>query len=1033
MAGLSSRYKSGGCSGASNTQCSTCATCASGKYKSGGCSGTSNTACATCATCGNGKYQTRACSFASNRQCATCSNTNCAAGQYRSGSCSGTTNGYKCTSWGKCGAGLAWTKGSATKDRTCQLCVSGTFQSSSGHQSTRCTPWAKCGRGFYFVAGTSSRDRTCEQCPTGTFQSSGSHQDRSCKRWGTCGAGFAFVVGSSTADRTCKPCAAGTYQGRFGHQTTTCPPHQQCGRGTFVKGASSKTKGSCAICPDGSYEDRAEHRSTLSSCKAALRCSKGQKLSGASKTQRGKCLPCDKTAEYQDKTGHFETVCLDQIFCTRGQKIVDHGPDAKATCAPCSWPQTYQRLDKHRAASCTPQTKCGRGQMLVQVDDRTLEGKCAACPPGTFQDADQHLEQKCVANAVCAPEFVLRSATTAAKGVCEPCPPDAYNFTFQPHSQSWPCRDLKCHGSRAALPGACKTAGSRSVGVGLSMTCYQKDATGGPATLPSPSGSTACPTVPDVVVQEDGRNGQRVNGSLDTLVLDVSGTFTLPRIDPGSYDCDKQCGCGFSWTNLKLDGASKDWSTPAKNIGECAAACSTRAGCTAFRFKKGGAQRQVCGTFTGGNADLRTAQKDPWVSCFTGDAPGAIVISGAPWPELMDGALEITANWSGVEAHFNNRQPHAGVAVEYTAKDRQGSVAASTVRTVVLVDRTAPVITVPGNQTSPDAPLFQQAAQAGKVMAAPAVTAYDVVDGNVTDSVTSFAVREDKGATVAWPDLGVTGDYTITYTATDAHDNTAERKLFVRVADTLPPQLRLVERQGDPLNSSSRITEWLREHGVTPVTAGAARTRGKAAGKTSFEQVAAISDGVTSWEFGVPWKEPGFVATDNHVGPDEMQSRVRTALQSYTDVKAAVGTISQVKYVVADDDGNEAHAVRSVIIVDTLPPTVKLLGRRGMAVTQGDGSGAFQDPGVYATDIHDGSYAGDMVDIAGTPDTASLREQCALKICRLGLLDAQGTKESPFPAPGVFTIEYIVVDGHGNVSTAPHPPTHTHLSSAHAH
>ena len=78
-----------------------------------------------------------------------------------------------------------------------------------------------------------------------------------------------------------------------------------------------------------------------------------------------------------------------------------------------------------------------------------------------------------------------------------------------------------------------------------------------------------------------------------------------------------------------------------------------------------------------------------------------------------------------------------------------------------------------------------------------------------------------------------------------------------------------------------------------------------------------------------------------------------------------------------------------------------------------------------------------MVDIAGTPDTASLREQCALKICRLGLLDAQGTNESPFPMPGVFTIEYIVVDGHGNVSTNQMPPptttatavtttTHTH-------
>jgi len=76
--------------------------CSSGKYLLSHPS-TSAVTCKTCATCGTGKYKSGGCSGSSDTVCSTCSNTNCATGQYRTGSCSGTINGFSCSTCATCG------------------------------------------------------------------------------------------------------------------------------------------------------------------------------------------------------------------------------------------------------------------------------------------------------------------------------------------------------------------------------------------------------------------------------------------------------------------------------------------------------------------------------------------------------------------------------------------------------------------------------------------------------------------------------------------------------------------------------------------------------------------------------------------------------------------------------------------------------------------------------------------------------------------------------------------------------------------
>ena len=104
----------------------------------------------------------------------------------------------------------------------------------------------------------------------------------------------------------------------------------------------------------------------------------------------------------------------------------------------------------------------------------------------------------------------------------------------------------------------------------------------------------------------------------------------------------------------------------------------------------------------------------------------------------------------------------------YTATDASGNTATAT-RTVNVVDTTAPVVTVTGDNPA--------TVELGATYTDAGATATDASDPNLTDSL----------VTTGTVDTNTVGTYTITYTSTDASGNAGTATRTVNVVDTTAP------------------------------------------------------------------------------------------------------------------------------------------------------------------------------------------------------------------------------------------------------
>jgi len=107
----------------------------------------------------------------------------------------------------------------------------------------------------------------------------------------------------------------------------------------------------------------------------------------------------------------------------------------------------------------------------------------------------------------------------------------------------------------------------------------------------------------------------------------------------------------------------------------------------------------------------------------------------------------------------------------YSATDSSGNTATTVTRTVNVVDTTAPVITLAG-----DNPIT---IEVGSSFTDPGATATDNYDSSVTVTTTGSV------------DVNTLGSYTITYSATDSSSNTASTTRTVNVVDTTAPVITL--------------------------------------------------------------------------------------------------------------------------------------------------------------------------------------------------------------------------------------------------
>ena len=248
--------------------------------------------------------------------------------------------------------------------------------------------------------------------------------------------------------------------------------------------------------------------------------------------------------------------------------------------------------------------------------------------------------------------------------------------------------------------------------------------------------------------------------------------------------------------------------------------------------------------------------------------------------------------------------------VTYNVFDNAGNAARTVARIVRVVepDTVAPVITLLG-----DSPLE---VDQGATYTDPGATASDDRDGDLSAGIVV------GGDTV---ETDTAGEYTVTYDVSDAAGNAAEQVTrIVRVVlppDTVPPVIELL--------------------GDSPLEVG---------------QSAAYTD-------------PGATASDDRDG-DLSAGIVVGGDTVETDT---VGEYT-VTYDVSDAAGNAAEQVTRIVRVvlpDTVPPVITLLGDSPLEVDQG---AAYTDPGATASDDRDGDLSAGIVVGGDTVETDTVGE-----------------------------------------------------------
>lgn len=220
---------------------------------------------------------------------------------------------------------------------------------------------------------------------------------------------------------------------------------------------------------------------------------------------------------------------------------------------------------------------------------------------------------------------------------------------------------------------------------------------------------------------------------------------------------------------------------------------------------------------------------------LTVEAGSTYTEKNATWTDVVDGSGIVTDIAGDV---VDSSQPGVYLLV-YTYTDAAGNVGIGT-RTVTVVDTTAPVVSIVGNDVE---------LTVGDTYIEQGATWTDAVDVSGTVSLISGTVNTQ-----------VSGEYTITYTYTDAAGNTgtATRKVTVSAVQVQIPVARLGNAPAQPAESNGANLTPVAETIATNTTndGGRGTTDTKAADTTAWlwwviGALAAL--GLASWFF-VAWR-----------------------------------------------------------------------------------------------------------------------------------------------------------------------------------
>ncbi len=227
----------------------------------------------------------------------------------------------ECVAWTTCDAGEhVVEEGSASRDRTCAGCTSGSF--SAEENAHACVAWTRCEAGSYVTReGDATGDRECASCPSGTY-TSGPNQSVCVPREGCAPGSVQTAPGTSTMPPTCARCAAGAYcpggdlpstacdadsWDDDADPATACVARTECVAGTHVAHAGSEVGDrSCAPCAAGTFSAT----SNAPSCALWTVCPAGEvEAAPGSSTSDRTCM--------SGWTRQFGTSTYDQVVALR--------------------------------------------------------------------------------------------------------------------------------------------------------------------------------------------------------------------------------------------------------------------------------------------------------------------------------------------------------------------------------------------------------------------------------------------------------------------------------------------------------------------------------------------------------------------------------------------------------------------------------------------------------------------------------------------------------------------------------------------
>jgi|GEM_PF-2401158 len=328
----------------------------------------------------------------------------------------------------------------------------------------------------------------------------------------------------------------------------------------------------------------------------------------------------------------------------------------------------------------------------------------------------------------------------------------------------------------------------------------------------------------------------------------------------------------------------------------------------------------------------------------------------------------------------------------YSVTDAAGNEGTQT-RIVNVVDTVAPVITLIGPNP--------QQHEAGTIYADPGATALDEIDGDLTDDITV------SGSV----DSNTEGNYTLTYTVTDASGNEAKRTRTVNVVDTVAPVITLIGANpfqhevgttyidlgataqdvvdGDVTSDitvsgsvdSNTVGNYMLIYSVTDAAGNeATMTRNVNVIDTVAPVITLTGANPLQHEVGTIYTDPGATAFDAGDGDVTGDIIVDGSVDS-----SKVGSYT-LTYSVTDAAGNEATMTRNVDVIDTVAPVITLTGANSLQHEVGT---TFTDQGATALDTGDGDVTSDIM-VSGIVDSSRV---------------------------GNYILTYSVTDAAGNVGT----------------